>query len=173
MVFFACINCKNQTKSSTNHITCRCLLSPTSAGHDTYLIEVNDSGIISTSLGWLPDTIIDVIKKGDNISPNLNLIEMIEKKKTEKMPIGIYRNLIKLIDNLKIEKCENPFVEGWFWDAWLVILIVDNKQFVFVKNYHPNKEIDEIVNELISLSPIPVSFDKMVGGRRKIGESSE
>jgi len=84
-----------------------------------------------------------------------------------------YHHLIELIERIDVEKCDNPFIEGWFWDdAWMVILMIDDKQFVYEKSYHPNKDVDAIVDELVRLSPITVSFDKLVGGIEKVSPES-
>ena len=169
VVGFICINCNNAEKI-TGHIVCRCILAPTSVGHDTYLIEVNDTGLIRTSYGCIPDTIVHIVCKDEKINPiQTRLIENVEKKEESMLGNDDYHHLIKLIERINVEKCDNPFVEGWFWDdAWMVILMIDDKQFVYEKSNHPNKNVNAIVDELVRLSPIAVSFDKLEGGIEKV-----
>lgn len=168
VIVFMHISC-NSTENVTEDILCRCILAPTSVSHDTYLIEVNDTGLIRTSFGCIPDSIVDMVCKDEKIDPNqVRIIENVEKRAEIKLGEKDYHHLTELIENCRVEKCENPFVEGWFWDAWMVILMVGEKQFVYEKSYHPNKDVDAITDELVRLSPITVSFDKMIGGRVKI-----
>lgn len=173
IVSFACENNKN-IEDTTRHIICRCILAPTSVSHDTYLIEVNDTGLLQTSFGFIPDTIVHIVCKNEKINPiQVRLIESVEKKEEIRLESDDYNHLIKMIENLNVDKCDNPFVEGWFWDdAWMVILMIGNKQFVYEKSYHPNKSVDAIVDELVRLSPITVSFDKLVGGIEKVSPES-
>ena len=43
------------------------------------------------------------------------------------------------------------------------------KQLVsYEKSNHPNKDVNAIVDELVRLSPIAVSFDKLEGGIEKV-----
>ena len=172
-VCFVCTSCNN-TEKVTGHIVCRCVLAPTSVGHDTYLIEVNDAGLIRTSFGYIPDTIVHLVCKDEKINPiQTRLIESVEKREESMLRNDDYHHLIELIERIDVEKCDNPFIEGWFWDdAWMVILMIDDKQFVYEKSYHPNKDVDAIVDELVRLSPITVSFDKLVGGIEKVSPES-
>ncbi len=162
------VGCNSTYKSEAN-LTCMCILSPTSTAHDTYLIEVNGNGVIKTSFGCLPDTIEKIITKNEIIdTQHVILIEDIEKTKKYQLSVEDNTNLKEMIGHLSVKSVNNPFVEGWFWDAWMVILMVNDKQFVYEKNTNPNKDIDSIVNELIRLSPIPVSFNKLMGGKRLV-----
>ena len=150
-------------------MVCRCILSPTSSPHDTYLIEISTSGVIRTSFGLIPDTIVKMACKDEKINPiHTPLIEQVEQKKEKKLSDKDYESIVKKIKNLNVPEFDNPFVEGWFWEGWMVILQLGNKQYIYEKHYRPNKEINAITNELIRLSPIAVSFDKMIGGRVKI-----
>ena len=170
MMFY---NCRKSGAIKDNNIICRCILSPASVAHDTYLIEVNDSGLITTSFGCLPITVEKKIKKDDEIFQNhITLIENIEKKKSKKLTPSEYEHLIERINNLKADKVENPFVEGWFWDdAWIVVFMTNDRQFIYEKYSRSHKKIDTVVNELVRLSPIPISFDQLVGGIEKIEPS--
>ncbi len=162
------VNCNSTCKNGDN-LTYRCILSPTSTAHDTYLIEVNGDGVIKTSFGCLPDTLENIIIKNEIINTQqMNLIEDIEKTKSYQLSAEDYIHLKEMIDHLSVKSIINPFEKGWFWDAWMVILMVNDKQFVYEKNTNPNRDVDSIVNEFIRLSPIPVSFKKLMGGRRLV-----
>ena len=163
------LSCDYHKSLLPENIKCRCILSPTSAGHDTYLIEVSESGIIRTDFGWLPNAVLQLITQDTLIALcDTNLVEGIEKHGERKISEGSYSHLLELLDHSKGLKCDNPFVEGWADDAWLVVLMIETDQFVFLLGEEPNETIKLIVNELTSLSPIPFVEWPLTGGREKV-----
>lgn len=171
VTFLMISSCNHRKSLLPEHVTCRCLLTPTSSPHDTYLIEVSDDCIITTAFGWCPDTVMKMIKEDGHITRyDKNLVERIEKQEERKISPQKYVSLLDLLDKSSGVKCDNPFVEGWAWDAWIVVLMTETDQYIYMRDEEPNETIKLLVNELISLSPVPFSEDKLVGGRKKIVE---
>ncbi len=169
--FMMTLSCNHRKSLLPEHVTCRCLLTPTSSPHDTYLIEVSDDRIITTTFGWCPDTVMKMIKEDRHIAQyDKNLVERIEKREEREIPPQKYVSLLDLLDTSSGVKYDNPFIEGWAWDAWIVVLMTKTDQFIYMRDEEPNETIKFLVNELISLSPVPFSEDKLVGGRKKIVE---
>jgi hypothetical protein len=162
-------SCEQHKSILPDHVVCRCILSPTGTRYDTYLIEVNDSGIIRTSFGRRPDTVLHMIT-GDMMLANCHipLVEKVEKQEERSLSAKDYKHLLNLLSQTKGLKCENPYVEGWSWDAWMVVLMTERQQFIYEEGDHSGENFELVVKELINLSPIPVSFDQLVGGIERI-----
>ena len=62
--------------------------------------------------------------------------------------------------NLKDIECKNFFVQSWANDAWGIILLAGDKQYIFLYSEHRNDELGTIVKALINSSPIQIDMNK-------------
>lgn len=62
--------------------------------------------------------------------------------------------------NLKDIECKNFFVQSWANDAWGIILLAGDKQYIFLYSEHRNDELGKIVKVLINSSPIQIDLNK-------------
>ena len=62
--------------------------------------------------------------------------------------------------NLKDIECKNFFVQSWANDAWGIILLAGDKQYIFLYSEHRNDELGTIVKALINSSPIQIDLNK-------------
>ncbi len=62
--------------------------------------------------------------------------------------------------NLKDIECKNFFVQSWANDAWGIILLAGDKQYIFLYSEHRNDELGKIVKVLINSSPIQIDMNK-------------
>ena len=62
--------------------------------------------------------------------------------------------------NLKDIECKNFFVQSWANDAWGIILLVGDKQYIFLYSEHSNDELGKIVKLLVNSSPIQIDMNK-------------
>ena len=174
VLFFLTVSCGNHQYFLPEHIKCKCIISPTSTRHDTYLIEMSDERIITTSFGSCSDVLSRMITEDASFAQcDEVLVEQIEKKKRRTVSPQKYELLLDMLDRTEGMNYENPFVESWAWDAWIVVLITETNQFVYLRGEEPNETIKFIVNELTKMSPIPFSEFKYVGGREKISIDSK
>ena len=60
--------------------------------------------------------------------------------------------------NLKDIECKNFFVQSWANDAWGIILLAGDKQYIFLYSEHRNDELGKIVKVLINSSPIQIDM---------------
>ena len=62
--------------------------------------------------------------------------------------------------NLKDIECKNFFVQSWANDAWGIILLAGDKQYIFLYSEHRNDELGTIVKALINSSQIHIDLNK-------------
>lgn len=62
--------------------------------------------------------------------------------------------------NLKDIECKNFFVQSWANDAWGIILLAGDKQYIFLYSEHRNDELGTIVKALVNSSPIQIDMNK-------------
>jgi hypothetical protein len=62
--------------------------------------------------------------------------------------------------NLKDIECKNFFVQSWANDAWGIILLAGDKQYIFLYSEHRNDELGTIIKALVNSSPIQIDMNK-------------
>ena len=62
--------------------------------------------------------------------------------------------------NLKDIECKNFFVQSWANDAWGIILLAGDKQYIFLYSEHSNDELGTIIKALVNSSPIQIDMNK-------------
>ena len=62
--------------------------------------------------------------------------------------------------NLKDIDCKNFFVQSWANDAWGIILLAGDKQYIFLYSEHRNDELGTIIKALVNSSPIQIDMNK-------------
>ena len=62
--------------------------------------------------------------------------------------------------NLKDIECKNFFVQSWANDAWGIILLAGDKQYIFLYSEHRNDELGTIIKALVNSSPIQIDLNK-------------
>ena len=140
---------------------CRCFIFPTSSINNNYYIEISNNGMIKTSLGIRSKTILPVIFKDVKINPNeIHLFRKIQLQKKEKLHTTDMNKIQNSILNLKDIECKNFFVQSWANDAWGIILLAGDKQYIFLYSEHRNDELGKIVKVLINSSPIQIDLNK-------------
>ena len=140
---------------------CRCFIFPTSSINNNYYIEISNNGMIKTSLGIRSKTILPVIFKDMKINPNeIHLFRKIQLQKKEKLHTTDMNKIQNSILNLKDIECKNFFVQSWANDAWGIILLAGDKQYIFLYSEHRNDELGTIVKALINSSPIQIDMNK-------------
>ncbi len=139
---------------------CKCIITPDGGGDCTYLISIDDEGIVETSLGEVPDYILSAILK-DKELPRYShkLIRHIvygDRKFISKKKLKGVRLLIDEAD--KVEHV-NAYAESSYNDGRMVILLTEHQQFIFqYYDKEVDKELINLTNRLIELSPIPVDL---------------
>lgn len=117
--------------------------------------------MIKTSLGIRSKTILPVIFKDVKINPNeIHLFRKIQLQKKEKLHTTDMNKIQNSILNLKDIECKNFFVQSWANDAWGIILLAGDKQYIFLYSEHRNDELGKIVKVLINSSPIQIDMNK-------------
>lgn len=140
---------------------CRCFIFPTSSINNNYYIEISNNGMIKTSLGIRSKTILPVIFKDVKINPNeIHLFRKIQLQKKEKLHTTDMNKIQNSILNLKDIECKNFFVQSWANDAWGIILLAGDKQYIFLYSEHRNDELGTIVKALVNSSPIQIDMNK-------------
>ncbi|MCI1732053.1 MAG: hypothetical protein LKM34_06685 [Prevotella sp.] len=160
---FACAilticSCKNKTYDDK---ICRCFIFPTSSINNNFYIEISNNGIIKTSLGIRSKTILPVIFKDAKINPDeIQFLRKIQLQKKKKLHNTDMIKIQKSLLNLKDIECKNFFVQSWANDAWGIILLAGDKQYIFLYSEHSNDELGKIVKLLVNSSPIQIDMNK-------------
>lgn len=157
---FICCNQNHQD----NNVLCVCILSSTASPCDTYFMEIHKTGQMTVSFGELSDTLLHTIENDGKINvdqmPVLDNIEKQAKRQLNKTEFELMdRNIKELVELPYI----NDFHPGWWTDAWITIILVDDKQYIFELNEHNQEAYGKLAHCLIELSPIKVSLQEMVG----------
>ena len=140
---------------------CRCFIFPTSSINNNYYIEISNNGMIKTSLGIRSKTILPVIFKDVKINPNeIHLFRKIQLQKKKELHTTDINKIRKSILNLKDIECKNFFVQSWANDAWGIILLAGDKQYIFLYSEHRNDELGTIIKALVNSSPIQIDMNK-------------
>ena len=160
---FACAilticSCKNKTYDDK---ICRCLIFPTSSINNNFYIEISNNGMIKTSLGVRSKTILPMIFEDRKINPNeIQFLRKIQLQKKKKLHSTDIKKIQKSLLNLKGIECKNFFVQSWANDAWGIILLAGDKQYIFLYSEHRNDELGKIVKLLVNSSPIQIDMNK-------------
>ena len=160
---FACAilticSCKNKTYDDK---ICRCFIFPTSSINNNFYIEISNNGMIKTSLGIRSKTILPMIFEDTKINPNeIQFFRKIQLQKKKKLHNTDMIKIQKSLLNLKDIECKNFFVQSWANDAWGIILLAGDKQYIFLYSEHSNDELGKIVKLLVNSSPIQIDMNK-------------
>ena len=140
---------------------CRCFIFPTSSINNNYYIEISNNGMIKTSLGIRSKTILPMIFKDAKINPNeIHFFRKIQLQKKKELHTTDINKIRKSILNLKDIECKNFFVQSWANDAWGIILLAGDKQYIFLYSEHRNDELGTIIKALVNSSPIQIDMNK-------------
>jgi hypothetical protein len=117
--------------------------------------------MIKTSLGVRSKTILPMIFEDRKIIPNeIQFLRKIQLQKKKKLHSTDIKKIQKSLLNLKGIECKNFFVQSWANDAWGIILLAGDKQYIFLYSEHRNDELGKIVKLLVNSSPIQINMNK-------------
>ena len=154
---------------------CKCIIAPDGGGNSTYLISIDDEGIVETSFGEMPDFILAAILK-DKELPRYShkLIRHIEYGDRKVISKKKLKDVRLLIDQADKAEHVNSYAESSYNDGRMVILLTERKQFIFqYGDKNIDKELTNLTNRLIELSPIPVDLINRNGKGITIDEDSD
>ena len=117
--------------------------------------------MIKTSLGIRSKTILPMIFKDAKINPNeIQFLRKIQLQKKKELHTTDINKIRKSILNLKDIECKNFFIQSWANDAWGIILLAGDKQYIFLYSEHRNDELGTIIKALVNSSPIQIDMNK-------------
>lgn len=151
---FTVVNgCDNTSNINiTDNFVCRCFLFNTSCNNYNYLIEVDKQGVLTTFTGSENTHLYDNISTNVNITASRNpfLEEVITRDSVMLLPKEL-DELKNSLAHLRNETCTNPFLNSVFYDKWVAVLLLGNKQYVFNIMDKDSYKM-KLVNYLIRLS---------------------
>lgn len=119
---------------------------PTGTGQETYYFEINDKGILKCSIGT---------KKNNNFKRNkiLREIKNTAEIKLTNLELQTFMNLINQLQNSGFND-RKKIVS----DSWDVALVYKNKQYEMNYRINNSEVFKELIDKIITLSPLPVDL---------------
>lgn len=146
------LGCKSSKRNAT------IMLFQTTSIQSNYLISINED-TMNLKIGVRNTKSLSKIKRNERpSSASLKLDNIVYSKKV--IIDGIVSKLLSddFDKLLKSPEC-NEFYPGWSTDTWGVIILVDNKQYVF-EYPTKNKVLNKLLQDFQVASPIPLFDNK-------------
>ena len=159
LAFIVLLNGGCSSKHLPERCVCQCLIFPTTDFEGCYLIEVDKDGYITTSVGEKADSVTHAVLNDIHISTqHIRLLKNTCERETKLLGKDEFLKLQQQISKLEGVSIDNIFLESWENDSWAVILLTEEKQYIFPYWDCNNSSIEELVKSLVRGSPINIEL---------------
>ena len=159
IAFIVLFNGCCSSKRLPERCVCQCLIFPTTNFEGCYLIEVDKDGYIITRVGEKADSVTHAVLNDIHISTqHMSLLKNTCEREKKLLGKDEFLKLQEQISKLKDVSIDNIFLESWENDSWAVILLTEEKQYIFSYWDCNNSSIEELLKSLERESPINIEL---------------